>query len=286
MDNFEVIILTARPAAGKSEIIDYLKKCSPEERARRLSHRGLRGSSMISPMSGTPSRVDDILNRHGRKRLWTDSDYYFTDEFVWNLFIEKITWPSPSAWPRTPNGPHRQYRHHRVCPRRRQGNRRGPLPSLRRHPERAGILYSRSPMRNRCVRTGGVSNPSWPTASSTTLCRTRKMEFLLQDQRLGETDQREPDPPPGEGTQAPLFRLSHEPEVTQIRRRSDRPWRRRWAPGGSAGTRPKRAILQAFCARRGRSPGDSESRKVTRRKSSIATAPGGNPQDGCRHQAR
>ena len=36
---FDILLLIARPAAGKSEIIDYLKKMPPEERMRRF-HRG------------------------------------------------------------------------------------------------------------------------------------------------------------------------------------------------------------------------------------------------------
>ena len=35
-DTFEVIVLTGRPAAGKSEVIDYLKKTPVEERRRRF----------------------------------------------------------------------------------------------------------------------------------------------------------------------------------------------------------------------------------------------------------
>ena len=34
--NFPILILTARPAAGKSEVIDYLKKADPAERLKRF----------------------------------------------------------------------------------------------------------------------------------------------------------------------------------------------------------------------------------------------------------
>ena len=35
-DRFETIILIGRPAAGKSEVIDFLKKTDDAERARRF----------------------------------------------------------------------------------------------------------------------------------------------------------------------------------------------------------------------------------------------------------
>jgi hypothetical protein len=35
-DTFDILILNGRPAAGKSEVIDYLKKTPLEERIRRF----------------------------------------------------------------------------------------------------------------------------------------------------------------------------------------------------------------------------------------------------------
>ena len=89
METFDVIILTGRPAAGKSEVIDYLKKCPLEERIRRF-HIGAFEEFDDFPYVWDIFEVDDILERAGRPRLWTDSRYYFTDEYVWDLFIEKI----------------------------------------------------------------------------------------------------------------------------------------------------------------------------------------------------
>lgn len=89
MDTFDVIILTGRPAAGKSEVIDFLKKCPAEERARRF-HIGEFEEFDDFPYVWETFEIDDILERHGRKRLWTTPDYYFTDPFVWNLYIERI----------------------------------------------------------------------------------------------------------------------------------------------------------------------------------------------------
>ena len=43
---FDVIILNGRPAAGKSEVIDYLKKVPLEERVRRFHIGEDRGGQM------------------------------------------------------------------------------------------------------------------------------------------------------------------------------------------------------------------------------------------------
>lgn len=86
---FPVLIITGRPAAGKSELIDYLKKCEPAERLRRFG---------IAPFEELDDflyvwetfETDDILTRHGKPRVWTDEKYFFKDHFIWNLYIERI----------------------------------------------------------------------------------------------------------------------------------------------------------------------------------------------------
>ncbi|MBN2009219.1 hypothetical protein JW960_07725 [candidate division KSB1 bacterium] len=88
-DTFEIIILTARPAAGKSEIINFLKNSDLETRRKRF-HIGQFEEIDDFPFVWDAFVVDDILSRHGRPRLLTDENYYFKDHFVWNLFIEKI----------------------------------------------------------------------------------------------------------------------------------------------------------------------------------------------------
>jgi len=87
--NFPVLILTGRPAAGKSEIIDFLKKTDPRERLERFR---------IGPFEELDDflyvwetfETDDILTRHGRPRLWTDEKYWFRDDFIWDLYLERI----------------------------------------------------------------------------------------------------------------------------------------------------------------------------------------------------
>ncbi len=89
MNHFEVIILTARPAAGKSEVINYLKHTDVATRIKRF-HIAEFEEIDDFPFVWDTFVIDDILSRHGRPRLFTDEKLYFKDHFIWNLFIEKI----------------------------------------------------------------------------------------------------------------------------------------------------------------------------------------------------
>jgi len=88
-DRFETIILIGRPAAGKSEVIDFLKKTGEAERARRF-HIGPFAELDDFPFVWETFEIDDILERMGQPRAFTDAKYFFTGPHVWNLFIERI----------------------------------------------------------------------------------------------------------------------------------------------------------------------------------------------------
>jgi hypothetical protein len=86
---FPVLIITGRPAAGKSELIDFLKKCDPQERLRRF-HIGPFEELDDFVYVWETFEIDDILTAHGKPRLWTDEKYWFKEHFIWNLYIERI----------------------------------------------------------------------------------------------------------------------------------------------------------------------------------------------------
>jgi hypothetical protein len=91
LDNnlFDLILLIARPAAGKSEIIDYLKGTPPKERARRF-HVGRFAEIDDFPMLWAWFEEDALLEKMGHPRLHTDSDGYFLHNYLWDLLIERI----------------------------------------------------------------------------------------------------------------------------------------------------------------------------------------------------
>ncbi len=88
-DTFPVILLLGRPAAGKSEVIDYLKQMPADARSTKMH---------VAPFEEIDDFVwvwqlfedDNVRATLGRERLNTTADYNFKDEFLWNWLIGKI----------------------------------------------------------------------------------------------------------------------------------------------------------------------------------------------------
>lgn len=87
---FDSILLIARPAAGKSEIIDYLKRIPVEERRRRF-HVGRFNEIDDFPMIWTWFEEDALLEKMGHPRLHTDPEGYFIEKYLWDLLIERVS---------------------------------------------------------------------------------------------------------------------------------------------------------------------------------------------------
>lgn len=90
MDKFDVIFLLGRPAAGKSEIIDFLLKLSDNERKKDF-FVGKIDEIDDFPMLWTWYEEDDILsNKLHKPRIYTTEDGYFNNTYLWDLLIERI----------------------------------------------------------------------------------------------------------------------------------------------------------------------------------------------------
>lgn len=91
LSTFQTIILIGRPAAGKSEVIDFLKKTPLEERRRRF-HVGEFHEIDDFPMLWAWFEEDAILEKVMKKpRMMTDADGYFLHDYQWHLLIERIS---------------------------------------------------------------------------------------------------------------------------------------------------------------------------------------------------
>jgi len=88
-NHFPVILLIARPAAGKSEVIDYLKKTPLVERMERFNVAELAEFDDFLYIWEW-FEEDDFLSANGKERLHSKPDYYFKDEFAWQVCIQKI----------------------------------------------------------------------------------------------------------------------------------------------------------------------------------------------------
>jgi hypothetical protein len=90
-DTFKVLILIGRPASGKSEIIDFLRR-TPSN-VRRCKFRVADIDVLDDfPMLWTWFEEDHILSeRLGQPRLHTDANGYFKYPYLWHLLIERIS---------------------------------------------------------------------------------------------------------------------------------------------------------------------------------------------------
>ncbi len=88
---FPILILNARPAAGKSEIIHALKALPAQERAERF-HVGAMHVIDDFPMLWSWFEEDHILeNVFNRPRLHTTPDEYFLFEDLWHVLIQRLS---------------------------------------------------------------------------------------------------------------------------------------------------------------------------------------------------
>jgi hypothetical protein len=89
-NTFDTLILTGRPASGKSEIIDFLQHLPDAER-RQSFHMAELDILDDFPMLWTWFEEDALLEKHFQQpRLHTDKDGYFIHEDLWNLLIERL----------------------------------------------------------------------------------------------------------------------------------------------------------------------------------------------------
>lgn len=88
-NTFDTLMLLARPAAGKSEIIHYLHNTPLEERINRF-HIGEFIEVDDFPMLWAWFEEDRILGEMGMQRLHSTEDEEFNDERLWNVLIRRI----------------------------------------------------------------------------------------------------------------------------------------------------------------------------------------------------
>jgi len=87
---FKTLLLIARPAAGKSEIINYLNNLDVNQR-KQVYHIGKLDVIDDFEMLWTWFEEDKLLEKMGYPRLHTDADEYFIGNHLWDLLIERIS---------------------------------------------------------------------------------------------------------------------------------------------------------------------------------------------------
>ena len=99
-DIFEILILNGRPAAGKSEILDFLGKLPLGERIERY-HIGEMEEFDDFPILWERFEDDDLYEKNGKDRVYTDREftyqgetlpgYVFKEKFFWNFLLQKLS---------------------------------------------------------------------------------------------------------------------------------------------------------------------------------------------------
>ena len=88
-NTFDILLILSRPAAGKSEIIHYLKNMDSSNRAESY-HIGKFDVIDDFPMLWTWYEEDSILARMGHPRIHTVDGNFFIGVHLWDLLIERI----------------------------------------------------------------------------------------------------------------------------------------------------------------------------------------------------
>jgi len=179
---FDVIILTGRPASGKSEIIHFLKHLSDEARQKRFHIAQLEVHDDF-PMLWAWFEEDDILSKKfALSRLHSDEQGYFNYPELWHLLIERLSLDYGKLIRDDPS-----YHEHSTCMIEfSRGSEHGGYAEAFQHLsdevlEHAVILYVRVPFEESLRKNRRRFNPDKPDSILEHGLGDEKMERLYRD---------------------------------------------------------------------------------------------------------
>jgi hypothetical protein len=181
-NTFDILILTGRPASGKSEIIDFLTYL-PEDVRRERYHIARFDVCDDFPMLWTWFEEDDILSKKfGLPRLHSDEAGYFKFPELWHLLIERLGLDYDKLLRDDPS-----YHEHSTCIIEfSRGAEHGGYASAFQHLsdeilQRAVILYVRVPFEESLRKNRQRFNPNKPYSILEHGMTDKKMERLYRD---------------------------------------------------------------------------------------------------------
>ncbi len=217
-DTFDILFLIARPAAGKSEIIDYLKRTDEATRRARF-HIGPFIELDDFPMLWTWFEEDDILARMGHPRLHTDADGYFRFRYFWDLLIERLGLEY-ARLQRDHPGFHQEggtvvveFSRGKEHGGYRRGFQHVPEEMLRR----GAILYVDVSWEESLRKNRARANPQRPDSILQHSLPDRKLERLYRDSDWGEFSASDPEHVSTQGIRVPYAIFPNEDDITTER---------------------------------------------------------------------
>ncbi len=214
---FDILVLNARPAAGKSEVIDYLKRCSIEKRKKRF---------MISefeeiddfPMLWTWFEEDDILQKMGLPRLHSDEQGYFKGDHLWHLLIRRMCFDYQKKVTRIPD----YHQTHTTIIEFSRGSEHGGYHDAYQHlskevVERMAILYLEVSYSESLRKNRARFNPDEPDSILEHGLPDKKLERLYKEVDWHELTKADPAYLNIQGVRVPYVVFDNEDDVTTDR---------------------------------------------------------------------
>ncbi len=213
-NTFDIVLLVARPAAGKSEIIAHLKSI-PVEKRIPLYHIGEFEELDDFPMLWTWFEEDAILSRLGHQRLYTDDDFNFLYAHLWDLLIERINLEYSKKIRNEPGYHNRKT----VIIEFARGTTDGGFSRAFEHlskeiADRLAILYLNVSWEESLRKNRARYNPERPDSILEHGLPDEKLETLYRHVDWEELTARHPDTVPIQGVSVPYVVFENEDDVT------------------------------------------------------------------------
>ncbi len=181
-NTFDIILLTGRPASGKSEIIDFLTHLPEDVRRERYHLAGFDVRDDF-PMLWTWFEEDDILRKKfGLPGLHTDEQGNFKYQELWHLLIERLSLDYAKLLRDQPS----YHERHSYLIEFSRGSEHGGYAEAFRHLSeeillRAAVLYVRVPYEESLRKNRRRFNPDKPDSILEHGLSDEKMERLYKE---------------------------------------------------------------------------------------------------------
>jgi hypothetical protein len=211
---FDILLLIARPAAGKSEIIAHLKETPLKQRLERY-HIGHFQELDDFPMLWTWFEEDAILTELGHPRLHTDEVGNFKDAYMWDLLIRRIDLEYEKMLRDNPDF----LREHTVVIEFSRGSSHGGYQRAFKHlskeiAHKLAILYVDVSWEESLRKNRARFNPDRPDSILEHGLSDEKMEALYRLSDWDEVHRRDPERIDIQGVSVPYVIFENEDDVT------------------------------------------------------------------------